>query len=294
LKQTLPVPLRVPLPGTAFALLVAALTCTVSAPAFADVKQACVEASTEGQALRDATKLQEARTRFVSCARDACPSIVRKYCAEWLTDIERRLSSVVFRVQSADGADVLGARLFIDGQPQPHGLDGSALPLDPGEHAVRIERDAGDPLEQRIMILEGEKGRVVTVRLAPPALTAPTPPPATDAPPPASHPLTVSPLTLVLGGVGILGVASFTYFGLTAQGDLNHLRQTCAPRCASSDLDSVKREALAADISLGVGVVAVGVAIYTLFAHHAPPAATNQVGLTPTPGGAIAELGGRF
>jgi hypothetical protein len=280
-------------PATAFASLVAALACAVSAPAFADVKQACVEASTEGQALRDASKLQDARARFVSCARDACPSIVRKYCAEWLTDIERRLSSAVFRVQSADGADVLGAHLFIDGQPQPHGLDGSALPLDPGEHAVRVERDGGEPLEQRIIILEGEKGRVVTLRLAAPAPTAPLPP-STETRPPASHPLTVSPLTLVLGGVGILGVASFTYFGLTAQGDLNHLRQTCAPRCASSDLDSVKREALVADISLGVGIVAVGVAVYTLFAHHAPPAATAQIGFAPAPGGGIAQVSAQF
>src|SRR5205814_1618210 len=69
-------------------------------------------------------------------------------------------------------------------------------------------------------------------------------------------------LAYVLGGVGILGLGSFTYFGLTSKGDLSNLKDTCAPYCAQNDLDSVKTRMLVADISLGVGIVALGVATY--------------------------------
>jgi hypothetical protein len=264
-------------------------------PARADTKQVCVAASSDGQALRDAAKLQEARDRFLACARDACPSIVRKYCAEWLTDVERRIPSAVFRIQTADGADVLGARLTLDGQAQPHGLEGSAIPLDPGEHALRVERDGAEPFEEHVVIVEGEKGRVVTIRLpGPPHRESPPPAvPAAETPTP-THAIAITPLALVFAGVGAVGLAGFTYFGLTAQGDLNHLRQTCAPTCASSDLDAVKREALAADVSLGVGVVALGVAVYAVLSHRSAPATTALLGVTPVPGGGVAAVGGRF
>jgi hypothetical protein len=261
-------------------------------PARADVKQACVNASSEGQALRDDGKLHEARDRFVSCARDECPSIVRKYCADWLTDIERRLPSAVFRVKGADGSDVLGGRLEIDGQPEAHGLDGTAVPLDPGEHAIRIAREGAASIEERIVIVEGERGRLVTLHA--PLPPAPPAAPAVESASAASPGVTVTPLTLVLGGVGVVGLASFAYFGLTASGNLSHLRQTCAPYCAPSDLDSARREALFADVSLGVGLVALGLATYTLFAHRAPPAATALIDVRPTPGGAVAAVVGRF
>ena len=58
-----------------------------------------------------------------------------------------------------------------------------------------------------------------------------------------------------MGGVGVVGVAGFAYFGLEAQSDLSHLRQTCAPFCASSDLSTVKHEALIADAPANLEIV---------------------------------------
>jgi hypothetical protein len=107
----------------------------------------------------------------------------------------------------------------------------------------------------------------------------------------------VSPLAIALAGVGVLGAAGFAYFGITAKSDLDNLRQTCAPNCAKSDLDAVKQKAAIADISLGVGVVALGAAAWVFFANGgtspAPtPAAVLDV--RPTPGGAVASFGRRF
>jgi hypothetical protein len=255
-------------------------------------KQACVAASTEGQALQDANKLREARDRFVACARDECPSIVRKYCAEWLAAADRRIPSVIFRAVTAGGVDVVDAQLSIDGALQHQSL-GTAMTLNPGEHTVHVEREGGSPIDEKIVVAEGEKGRVVLLHFP----EAPPPPPATTvASEPAEHDGTrLTPLTLIAGGVGVVGVAGFAYFGLEAQSDLSHLRQTCAPFCASSDLSTVKHEALIADVSLGVGIVALGVAAYSFFAlHGAPPKDEARLDVQPVPGGALAQIGGRF
>jgi hypothetical protein len=75
------------------------------------------------------------------------------------------------------------------------------------------------------------------------------------------------------------------------------LRHTCAPYCASSDLDSAKREALVADVSLGVGVVSLGAAAYFLLARPSTAAegdAKTGIVILPTRGGGVAGVHGAF
>jgi hypothetical protein len=276
------------------AALAALAVVLAGAPARADVKQECVDASTSGQSLRDAAKLHEARAEFVLCARDACPTIVRKACADWLADVDPRLPSVVFRAQLADGSDVVDARLSLDGAPLAHGLDGAAIPIDPGEHVVRFERDGAAPVEEHVVVVEGERGRVVTGRFAATTAGLPLAPAGTDEAPRAGRRLT--PLTLVLAGVGGVGIIGFASLGVVATNDLNHLRQTCAPYCSSSQLGSVKTEALAADVSLGVGVVALAAAAYVFLRQGTAPAMSTAAffDVRPEPGGAFAQIGARF
>jgi hypothetical protein len=274
------------------ACLAALLAGAAPAQADGDVKQACVQASTDGQSLRDTGKLREAREKLVACAREECPVIVRKYCGEWLADVESRIPSLVFRVQTADGSDVTDARFSVDDRA-PHPVDGSATQLDPGEHRVRFEHPGDPPVEMHVVVAESEKGRIVTARFA-----AKEGPPTAETPAAAPSPQSkgISPLAIVLAGVGVLGGASFAYFGITAKSDLDNLRNTCAPGCAQSDLDAVKQKALIADISLGVGVVALGAAAWVFFANSspAPAPAAALLDVRPTPGGAVARVGGRF
>ena len=255
-----------------------------------DVKAACVAASTQGQAQRDAAKLKAARDQFVLCARDECPGVVRKYCAEWLSDVERRIPSVVLRAQSGDGNDVADAQVSIDGALVANGLDGSAITVDPGAHDVRYERPGELPVTEHVVVVEGERGRVLIGHF--PTKSAP---PETIAVAPTSDARSIGPITYVLGGVGVLGIAGFAYFGITANGDLSHLRSTCAPFCATADLDSARHEALFADISLGVGLVALGIAAYTLFARpHETSNAATLIDVRPLPGGGVARVGASF
>jgi hypothetical protein len=260
-------------------------------------KQACVSASTDGQALRDNGKLREAREKLVMCARDECPVIVRKYCAEWLAGVESRIPSVVFRAQTPDGADVTDARVTVDAG-SPHAVDGSATQLDPGEHRVRFEHPGDPPVEMRIVVAESEKGRIVAARFAPkaeaPTAEAPEPVETRPAPPPESK--GIPPLAIALAGVGVLGGVGFAIFGITAKSNLDQLRQTCAPTCAPSDLDGVKQKAAIADVSLGVGLVALGAAAWVFFSSgsSSPPPASAVLDVRPTPGGAVARFGTQF
>ncbi len=254
-------------------------------------KQACVAASTDGQALRDSGKLREAREKLVACARDECPVIVRRFCAELLAQVENRIPSVVFRVQEADGTDATDAQVTLD-NAAPHSVDGSATRIDPGEHVVRFEHPGEDPVEMHVVIAESEKGRIVTAHFAPKATEAPV-----ETPPPPPEKKAVPVAAIALAGVGVLGAAGFAYFGITAKNDLDNLRSTCAPNCSSSDLDAVKQKALFADISLGVGVVALGAAAWVFFSQAAStsaPAPAAAIDVRPTLGGAVAQFAGRF
>jgi hypothetical protein len=215
---------------------------------------------------------------------------VRKYCADWLAQVEDRIPSVVFRAQSADGADVTDATVTVDGGAA-HAVDGTATRLNPGEHAVHFEHEGDPPVDMHVVLAETEKGRIVSARFAAKAVATPAP---VEAPAPATGGAGISPVAIALAGVGVVGLGAFTYLGLTAKSDLDNLRQTCAPNCASSDLDAVKQKALFADLSLGVGVVALGAAAWVFLANRPAPSAAALLDVRPTPGGAVARVGGRF
>lgn len=229
-------------------------------PVLADTKHECVVASTEGQTLRDEGKLLTARERFVTCASDACPAIVRSSCASWLLEVESKIPSIVVRAEDAAGRDVTQVKLLVDGNLVRSRLDGRAIALDAGEHVVVVERAPGDSVEQRLLVVEREQGRVVVVRFAGDPSRAPLSPSPIVAPPrsqtPAAGSRPIPPSTWVLGAVGVVGVGAFAILWPTAVSDLDDLRTTCSPRCDPADVDRTRTQAIIADVALGVGVVA--------------------------------------
>jgi hypothetical protein len=72
------------------------------------------------------------------------------------------------------------------------------------------------------------------------------------------------------------------------------LRGQCAPNCAKDDVASIRTKYWAADISLGVGVVALGIG--TVLWLFEPPNSARaaggswRLGLAPTPWGATGHL----
>jgi hypothetical protein len=144
---------------------------SIHTPAEAGTKEACVKSFEEGQVLRRRSKLVDARAAFGICAQAECPSVVSAKCAEWVTEVDRSIPTIVLGAR-LDGEDTADAHVSIDG---------------------------------------------VVV-----------------------------------------------YFGLSALDESSHLRTTCAPTCDPSDVSEIKTKNVISGISLGVGLVAIGVAAYWL------------------------------
>ncbi|EYF00782.1 hypothetical protein [Chondromyces apiculatus] len=282
------------------AALAACTVLAVAPPVHADVVEACVEASEEAQARRDRGELQAARALLLTCASADCPAIVQRDCTSWLEDVDARQPSIVPRVRDAAGHDRADVRLLIDGKEVAASLDGRALPVDPGPRRLRVEAEGAAPVEQTLQIRERERGRVVDVVLADlPSKTRPPPPPQPA--PRESTGLHIPVASWVLGGVAVAGGAAFTVLGVRAQGEVDKMRSTCAPRCAPDRVDAASREALVANIALGAGVAALGAAVVVVLVsqpREAPPAARRsgpelRLGLGG-PAGTGLVLGGRF
>ena len=216
------------------------------------------------------------------------------------------MPSIVVAAVDERGADLVDVELAVDGEILATRLDGTAIAIDPGAHELRATAAGRAPVTMPIVARVGDKNRLVRMTIAAAGAKPPTPAPAdtpqpdTTAPTPLARPSHGPPLsTLVLGGVGVAALASWAIFGITAQSDFGTLKDKCGPTCPDGSADGIKTRMLVADISLAVGVVAVGVGAVLWIVHT--PAAPKQaktpslhLGGIPLPGGAAASLGGSF
>ncbi len=268
--------------------VVALLGGTASVTARADTMEACVRPSLRGQELRDAHKLIEARSSFLACSSEACPHELQKECVKWLDEVNARLPSVSISARDEEGRDVVDVRVIVDGKLLVPKLDGTATAVDPGEHVFRYEPRTYAAVEEHVLVREGETNRLLTVRLrraapepASPRRAALDVLPGTETTEQPSRPVPVP--AFVLAGVGVIGVGTFAFFGATARSKLSDLRDTCGPTqsCAQGDVDTVRRDALVANIALGVGVVALAGALWLFLQRPAAPPLTAGRASTP-------------
>jgi hypothetical protein len=281
------------LPGSA--RVVAFVSLLAAAPVWAPVrqvaaqgpsataKQECLSAYEQGQRLRKAARLSEARARFVQCTHDACPSELRGDCVRWLTDVEAEIPSIVLAARTVDGRDLVEVRVTVDDKLVAERLDGKAIEVDPGHHAVRFETSWGAFVEQDLVVREREKGRVVSANVPSPS-------------DPSGKPSRVLPIAI--GSLGLVGLGMFAGFGLYGRAIQSALdSRACKPRCPQSDVDQMDRAYIIADISLGVGVVALGVATW-LWLRKPSPERTDgahvSFGAAPAPGGWVSGVQGTF
>ena len=74
-----------------------------------------------------------------------------------------------------------------------------------------------------------------------------------------------TPLAYVFGGVGLVGLGAFTYFGTQFDSKLNDM-DSCKPNCPQSEADDASSTRTMAFVSAGVGVVSLGIATYRALA----------------------------
>jgi hypothetical protein len=93
-------------------------------------------------------------------------------------------------------------------------------------------------------------------------------------------------LVYPLLGVGVVGIGGFVGFGLAGKAEQRRLERDCAPNCTESDLSTMRRRYLIADISAAVGVGAVvGATVVYLFRPERRKRETVSVVALPGGGG---------
>lgn len=203
--------------------------------------------------------------------------------------------------------DVSGAP---QGPPPLVTLDGVARPecvsgcrVNPGPHLV-VARTERALAEEQLQVAEGER-QVLELVFSP--LAAPPPAPLEPgAGVPASRPhaaVAARPIPLatwVAGGIALAGFTAGTVLGVSAVSQRNDLRDRCAPHCSTDDVDQVRREAVLANVSFGVGLSAATLAVvsYVMAKRPRPGAAASSLSLAAAPetvgqGGRL-TLGGQF
>jgi hypothetical protein len=153
----------------------------------------------------------------------------------------------------------MAVKVTADGALLTEQLDGRAVRLDPGVHTFRFEAPGNAPLEQPVVVGEGEHDRPIIANLTKMVEKAS---PATHKAPP------IGALVLIGTGVVAMGIGGTFYaLGFSELGnDLSTMGCKNTGGCSRSEIDSVHTTLLVGDIALytGVGVVGVGVVLAIL------------------------------
>jgi hypothetical protein len=245
----------------------------------------CSDAYVNGQHQLHDRQFVEARKTLLVCARDPCPHALQSDCAEWLAEAERSIPSIVVEARGADGEELRRVNVLLDGKPFVDDLDGRAVDLDPGEHTLRLEAPGQVPLEQSVLIREGEKTRVLSLRF-----TAAAPVTAAPVSPPSSTPARSSWALYTTGAAAVTGAVVWAVFGARGIALRNQI-ESCTAGCGSPDRGALDVDWDVADVAAGVTIAAAGLATYLLVHRRAEASRTSLV-VSPT--GPGLSLSGTF
>ncbi len=302
-------------------------------------KSACTAAYTAYKSAIDAEKaghLREARETLRTCAEaTACAGLAPK-CAAKYTQLGADMPSIVPIVADDTGTPRADVEVRMDGQMLTSKLDGKGIPVEPGLHELTFSADGKVVGTQKVLVVEGQRNRTVSVVIgggekSSPKATAGASPAANDAPrsAQASAPEDTSPgkgddaegpvsspaekaapgrfamphsaLPYVLAGVGVAAVGAGALLTFWGKKDNDQMGADCGQTqtCLQSSVDHVKTLYIASDISVGAGVVALGVATW-LFAssrsteEKPAPRSAYVFDVQPTRTGAVASVSGAF
>ncbi len=223
---------------------------------------------TEG--MRAAGQYRAARSLLLECVNAQCGGDVRRRCAATLQKVDAVTPSIVVRAQLANGDDVTDVALSLGEEQLASKLDGMAIPVDPGEHRLVLRRPGHAPVTQVVNIREGEKFRAVDVMLEPAVLSAGGG--SSNAPASSGFDGRLAAGGTLIG-VGVVGLAAFTWLGLKARSDENELEK-CEPLCSKAQGDTVLARYWMANVSGGIGVLALGAATWLLLSGPSEPSST--------------------
>jgi len=243
-------------------------------------KAECVAAHETGQRMLKAEKLRKALRYLNQCAVDECPALLSKECAAWRDAVSADLPTVSVRAIVSDGTSVEMRTVLIDGE-LVESFDSHAV--DPGQHTVIVTSGDGRLGSTLFAAKRGARGIPVVVQIPGPPPIA-RPPSASAAQPPAFQqppkkvieyvPVgtriapSAAPYAWGFAATGVAALATFAWFGLAGRSKERDMDRDCAPFCAQSELDAMHRDYVVADISLGIGVAALGATVWIIHAYR--------------------------
>jgi len=223
-----------------------------------DDATSCMRAHEAGQEQQQRGELLAARATYRGCSSAACPEVVRDQCVLQIEELATLQPTIVLAARDARGRDTTAVVASVDGRRLADRLAGLAIPLDPGHHVLRFQSGSA-VREVSIVLSVGEKNRKVLADFY-----VPPPAPTRDAAVGDAPSSGVPTATWVFGGVGLAALASFVTWGLVGRSQEDKLDKCRATRtCPEGKVDAMYRSYTAADISLGIGVLAVGAAALT-------------------------------
>jgi len=289
-------------------LLLVASSPTLARAAGPDEKKACVDAYVAAQSSRSDHHLLAARTQLRTCARQECAPFMRgemtRDCAQWLTEVEAGIPTVVFSAKDAAGNDIVDVTVSAEGTVLTQRLDGRAIEIDPGSHTFTFADAAGHTATQTAVALEGTKNQVVRVtfgQTAPPPPAQPQPPLQQPTPQPQPQPASAPTSTttanpaaaeapaaptrsywtgqriigVVATGVGLVGVGVGGLLGLSAKSQWNKANGESMPAAHNDSQSAYDLGNVASVVTIAGGVIAAAGLVVWLIA----PSPQTQVGL---------------
>jgi hypothetical protein len=217
--------------------------------------------------------------------------------------LEPRLPRLVLRVEAGTPA---GTRVLQDEVELRQASFGVALPVDPGQHRIRVIAPGHEVREYSVTTPEGARQELV-VTVGPELPEAPPAEPLTTQP--VADPIAVTPEPLpvedrsgrrtagiVVGGVGIAGLGISMATGAMAIEKKKDMGDGCsADGCTDAGLEAAddgKTIAGISTVSFVVGAAAVGVGTYLIVSSRKKPDRVSRIGVRSTPGGAALVWGG--
>jgi len=224
---------------------------------------------------------------------------------ERVAHLESRLPRLTLRVDS-DAPP--GTRVIQDEVELRRASFGIALPVDPGEHTIRVVAPGHVDREYTVTVTEGKQQELLVSigealpepgAVEPPAkepTTEPAPVAVAPPPEPAKDRSGRRTAGVVVGGVGLVGLGVSMGTGAMAIAKKRDMLDGCSPEGCTDDglqaADDGKTIAGISTASFVVGAVAVGVGTYLIVSSRKRPARAARFGLRSTPGGAALVWGG--
>jgi hypothetical protein len=213
----------------------------------------CLSANEGAIKLRGEHKLRQAREQALVCAASSCPGEVRDACQKRVTELTTAIPTVVFVAKDGAGHDLVSVDVSMDGAPIGNHLDGTPIPVDPGQHTFTFKVAGQPPLEQSFVISEGQKDRRETITVGVAGTGALTSPmssglpsaagglPVSSAERPVVEQVPVSGshgggqrvAGIVVGAVGVVGLGLGAAFGGIAASDWSNAKAYCNGMTAS-------------------------------------------------------------